>query len=125
MDEKDACDSYQQRSDIENAVPCIIARDKNQEEPGGSDQLNCDYNLQRNTACTLDYIVLCIYMESRKYLYIWTYIEMCLPRGEEATSESQNIMLLQLTKQEKKQRFSQFKVVSSFYEDTVVIDSTM
>ena len=35
-----------------------------------------------------------------------------------------NIMLLQLTQQEKKQRFSQFKVISSFYEDTVVIDST-
>ena len=34
------------------------------------------------------------------------------------------VMLLQLTQQEKKQYFSQFKVVSSFYEDTEVIDST-
>ena len=33
-------------------------------------------------------------------------------------------MLLQLTQQEKKSTFSQFKVVSSFYEDTVVIEST-
>ena len=33
-------------------------------------------------------------------------------------------MLLQLTQQEKKATFSQFKVVSSFYEDTVVIERT-
>ena len=34
-------------------------------------------------------------------------------------------MLLQLTQQGKKATFSQFKVVSSFYEDTVVIESTL